>query len=164
MIGLTLQAAQRGFFDQEAVEKKLDAKMKRVLSRFGAFVRRRDQTSIRYGKGTSAPGQPPKGHRSLTRTKTNRKGVTSQRSVSPLREFIFFSFDDSRGFPSVVIGPTLLNGSQPGVLRVIEEGGDETITDRRGRTHTRHYQARPHTGPAFQTELTTTLPGLLGQD
>jgi hypothetical protein len=163
VIGMTLQAAQRGFFDREAIEKKIDAQMKRVLSRFGAFVRQRDRSSIRYRKAVSAPDGPPSAHRSMNRTKTNKKGITKTQSVSPLREFIFFTYDDSEGRPGVVIGPTLLNGSKPDVLRIIEEGGDETFTDAKGRTITKHYRPRPHTGPAFQTELKSTLPGLLGE-
>jgi hypothetical protein len=162
LIGLTLREAQQGFFDREVIDRKVDAQMKRVLSRFGAFVRTRDRTSIRYGKGTSAAGRPPTAHRSMSRMKTNKKGESKQQSVSPLREFIFFAYDESDGRPTVVIGPILLNGSKPGVLRIIEAGGEETFTDVRGRTVTRHYRPHPHTGPAFQTELRTTLPGLLG--
>jgi hypothetical protein len=162
MIGMTLRQAQQGFFDREVIDRKIDAQMKRVLSRFGAFVRTRDRTSLRYGKGTSGPDQPPTAHRSMTRLKTNKKGETKQQSVSPLREFIFFAYDESGGQPSVVIGPILLNGSKPGVLRIIEEGGDETFTDARGRAVSRHYRPHPHTGPAFQMELQMTLPGLLG--
>jgi hypothetical protein len=159
---MTLRQAQQGFFDREVIDRKIDAQMKRMLSRFGAFVRTRDRTSIRYGKGTSAAGQPPTAHRSMTRTKTNKKGETKQQSVSPLREFIFFAYDESGGRPSVVIGPVMLSGSKPGVLRIIEEGGEESFADTRGRTVTRHYHPHPHTGPAFQMELKMTLPGLLG--
>ncbi len=83
-----LKATADWFFDRAAVAETLDPAVRRALSKFGAFVRRRAQTSIRPRKGTSRPGQPPHSHAGL------------------LRKFIFFSFD--RAAESVVVGPTLL--------------------------------------------------------
>lgn len=163
MIGMTLQRVQQYFFDRQEVQDRMEAKQRRVMSRFGAFVRTRDQRSIRYRKGVSAPGQPPSAHRSLARLKTNKKtGVTKQQSVSPLREFIFFAATEDNGTPGVVVGPILLNGSKPGTLRTIEEGGEVFTKDARGRAVRRQYQARPHTKPAFDAVINTELPKLLG--
>ena len=59
MIRMTFQAAKQGFFDRAKVKNAADAGTRRVLSRFGAFVRTRAKTSIRKKKGTSPPGSPP---------------------------------------------------------------------------------------------------------
>lgn len=99
-----LKATTDWFFDRAAVAEKLDPAVRRALSKFGAYVRRRAQTSIRPRKGTSRPGQPPHSHAGL------------------LRKFIFFSYD--RASESVVIGPTLLkpDSTAPAAL----EYGSET--------------------------------------
>lgn len=165
MIGFTLEQIKSGFFDREAIQERMDAKMRRVLSRFGAFVRTRDQRSLRYRKGSSAAGQAPSAHRTVARLKTNKKtGETKLQSVSPLREFIFFAATENAGRQSVIAGPVLLNGRRPGVLRIIEEGGEESVKDAKGRTVRRMYRARPHTGPAFEAVINQELPKLLGNE
>lgn len=104
-----LKQAKSAFFDRDSVKKKLDMGMRRVLSRAGAFVRRRAKSSIRKRKKASPPGSPPSSH----------TGV--------LKDFIFFAYDDAN--KSVVIGPTKTNQKNafgrggktvPGVL---ETGG-----------------------------------------
>jgi hypothetical protein len=131
MFSLGINAAKSNFFDRSKIAAALDRATQKNLSRYGAFVRTRAKTSIRKRKGTSPPGGPPFSH------------------VGLLRKFIFFSYDPF--FKSVIVGPTLLRaGSKaPGVL---EHGGDETLTDRRGRTHRATYQARPFMGPAAAEE------------
>jgi hypothetical protein len=52
VIAETFQAAKQGFFDRAKVKNAVDAGTRRVLSRFGAFVRTRARTSIRKRKGT----------------------------------------------------------------------------------------------------------------
>jgi hypothetical protein len=59
---MTFQAAKGSFFDRAKVKNAVDAGTRRVLSRFGAFVRTRARTSIRKRKGTSPPGGPPHAH------------------------------------------------------------------------------------------------------
>jgi len=88
VIAMTFRAAKQGFFDRAKVKNAVDAGTRRVLSRFGAFVRTRARTSIRKKKGTSPPGSPPHSH------------------VGLLRKFILFAYDPQR--KSVVIGPTLI--------------------------------------------------------
>ena len=51
MIGMKLKAAKGLFFDRGAVLRATTAAERRVLSRFGAFVRQRARTSIRQRKG-----------------------------------------------------------------------------------------------------------------
>jgi hypothetical protein len=137
MIGMTFQAAKGGFFDREKVKRSVDAGTRKVLSKFGAFVRQRAKTSIRKRKGTSPPGAPPYSH------------------VGLLRKFILFAYDAQRR--SVVIGPTLTKeGSQ--APRLLEHGGDAVIEDRGKKRHVR-YRPRPFMQPAFEQE-NTKLPAL----
>jgi hypothetical protein len=137
MIGLTFAAAKRGFFDREKVKRSVDAGTRKVLSRFGAFVRQRAKTSIRKRKGTSPPGGPPFSH------------------VGILRRFILFAYDADR--KSVVIGPTLTKeGSE--APRLLEHGGDATLETRHGSKRA-HYRRRPFMGPAFEQEQ-QKLPAL----
>lgn len=127
---LTFNAAKGNFFDRDKVQKAVDAGTKRVLSKFGAFVRQRARTSIRKRKKPSAPGSPPSSH------------------VGLLRKGILFSYNPDT--KSVVIGPALLNGSNgsPTVPELLEYGGGAV----RGGKLVR-YPARPFMRPAFRAEL-----------
>ncbi len=117
------------FFDKVAVTRRVDATTRRVLSRFGAFVRRTAKSSIRKRKRTSAPGSPPSSHTGL------------------LKKFIWFGYDPRN--ESVVIGPARLSqngrGEAPSLL---EYGGPRKVAKRRVT-----YAARPFMGPAFEKEL-----------
>lgn len=69
MINLTFKEAKAGFFDRARVMEAVDKATKKVLSRFGAYVRTRAKTSIRKGRGrTSEPGRPPYSHVGTSRT------------------------------------------------------------------------------------------------
>ena len=129
---------KRLFFDRKAVRAKTDRATRRVLSRFGAYVRRSARSSIRKRKRTSAPGSPPSSHAGL------------------LRKFIFFGFDLLRR--SVVIGPARLSrrgrGEAPSLL---EHGGTGTVAAaaRKGKAASRkrvRYRPRPYMGPALTRE------------
>jgi hypothetical protein len=134
---MTFQAAKGSFFDREKVKRSVDAGTRKVLSKFGAFVRQRAKTSIRKRKGTSPPGSPPYSH------------------VGLLRKFILFAYDADR--QSVVIGPTLIReGSQ--APRLLEHGGEATLETKRGRRRAR-YRPRPFMRPAFEAEK-PQLPAL----
>lgn len=132
MIGMDFKRAKAGFFDRRAVIAKVDAATRRVLSRFGAFVRRSARSSIRKRRRSAPPGSPP----------SSRTGL--------LKKFIFFGYDTQR--KSVVIGPSRLNrkgrGDAPPLL---EYGGTATLV-RRGRKKRTTYKARPYMGPAFEKE------------
>ncbi len=118
----------RLFFDSPKVLKAVDKTTRRVLSRFGAFVRRRARGSIRKRKKTSAPGRPP----------------TSQ--TGTLKRFIFFSYEPNR--KSVVIGPMRLTGPDRGEApSALEYGGTATV-DKTKVT----IRPRPFMGPAFEKE------------
>ncbi len=130
MIGMTFQAAKGGFFDREKVKRSVDAGTRRVLSKFGAFVRQRARTSIRQRQGTSPPGSPPYSH------------------VGLLRKFILFAYDPQRR--SVVIGPTRLRDDSQ-APRLLEHGGTAVLEDRGGKRRAR-YRPRPFMRPAFEAE------------
>ena len=131
------------FFDRQTVISRVDKATRRVLSRFGAFVRQTAKQSIRRRKMTSPPGSPP----------TSRTGL--------LKRFIWFAYDPAAaaGGGSVVIGPARLTqrgrGAAPSLL---EYGGMATLERDGKRTRTR-YDARPYMGPAFEKEQ-SKLPAM----
>ena len=129
MIGFDIK---RMFFDRQAVISKVDAATRRVLSKFGAFVRRSAKSSIRKRKKPAPPGQPPSSHTGL------------------LKKFIFFGYDADRR--SVVIGPTRLNQKGRGEAPPLLEYGGKATLVRRGKKKHVTYQARPYMGPAFEKE------------
>ena len=123
------------FFDRKAVRSAVDRTARRVLSRFGAFVRRAAKSSIRKRKRTSAPGEPPSSHTGL------------------LKRFIFFGYDRQRR--SVVIGPQRLNQKVGDAPAALEHGGMSTVVEGlRGKRKKRRVRIkpRPYMGPAFEQE------------
>jgi len=128
------------FFDRSAVTKQVDAGLKRMLAKFGAFVRQRARTSIRTRKAPSRPGQPPSSH------------------VGTLKRLIYFGYDTAAR--SVVIGP-VLGGPASGAPRRLEEGGVGNLKRLTG-NRPAHYAARPYMLPSFQAELPAAVAGLKG--
>lgn len=131
-----LRAAKEGFFDRKPVIDATDRATRKVLSRFGAYVRSSARQSIRKRKRASHPGNPPSSHTGL------------------LKRFIFFVYDKvSR---NVVIGPTLLNrqstfgGRETNTVPEVLEYGGRTIG--RNRKRDVYIDARPYMGPAFAKE------------
>ena len=135
MIRLDVKAL---FFDSQAVIEKVDAATRKVLSRFGAFVRTTARHSIRKRKGVSAPGSPPSSH------------------VGTLKRLIFFGYDLSAR--SVVIGPAPFHSTVE-APPLLEYGGTASRQDRKGRRVLARYAARPFMGPAFEKEK-SKLPAM----
>lgn len=129
------QEAKAAFFRDDLLAKIGKAKF-RALSKFGAYVRTRSRTSLRYKQGTAPAGKPPYSHSGL------------------LRDFIYFAYDESTG--SVVIGPVVLNGGSAQALESLEYGGPSIL--RRFR-HGKYEEIATQTGehpfmrPAYQEEL-----------
>lgn len=123
-VGMVLKSM---FFDRKKVRSAVDRATRRVLSRFGAFVRRTAKSSIRKRKRVSRPGEPPSSH------------------VGLLRRLILFGYD--RDKRSVVIGPMPLSSSTAEVPPLLEYGGHAKRRGKRVR-----YAARPFMGPAFEDE------------
>jgi len=123
---------KRLFFDRKGVRNKMDSATRRVLSRFGAFVRRTARSSIRKRKHPSTPGKPPSSHTGL------------------LKKFIFFGYEPTKR--SVVIGPARLSHNGKGEApRLLEHGGTGTVKRKQKRTIAR-IRARPFMGPAMTKE------------
>jgi hypothetical protein len=95
------------FFDSAKVLNTVAAGTRKVLSKLGAFIRRRAKSSIRKSKQSALAGQPPKSH------------------AGQLRDLIFFAWDAAR--QSVVIGPIAFK-SQAVVPELMEEGGTVTVS------------------------------------
>lgn len=132
----------RMFFTAKPVLRAVNKATRKVLSRFGAFVRQRARTSIRPRKGSAPPGSPPYSHTGL------------------LRRLIYFGYDPRKR--SVVIGPARLNQRSPygptTVPEVLEEGG-VVQTKRRGKRAALRFRGNPYMGPAFEAEK-SKLPAL----
>ncbi len=132
MVGMV---TKQMFFDRRAVRTRTDAGTRRVLSRFGAYVRTTARHSIRKRKRISDPGEPPSSHTGL------------------LRRLIFFGYDRDRR--SVVIGPMRLNQKVGDAPAALEYGGTSMgVEGRRRRRRKRRVRiaARPYMGPAFEHE------------
>ncbi len=128
-IRLDFKSVKRMFFDQAKVKRKVDAASRKVLSKFGAYVRKTSKQSIKKRKGTSKPGKPPFSH------------------VGTLKRFIFFGYDVNK--QSVVIGPVIFPGKSGKALPALEYGGkSDTFLGT-----TIHVEARPFMGPAFKQNL-----------
>jgi hypothetical protein len=120
------------FFDAKRVTRSVDRTTRRVLSRFGAFVRRTARSSIRKRKKASSPGSPPSSH------------------IGLLKKFIFFGYDPAQR--SVVIGPERLSQKGRGEApHLLEYGGTGTV-ERKGKRRRAKVRARPFMGPAFEKE------------
>ena len=120
------------FFDRQAVISKVAPATRKVLSKFGAFVRRTAKGSIRNRRKPAPPGLPPSSHTGL------------------LKKSIFFGYDP--GQRSVVIGPTRLDRRGRGEAPSLLEYGGQTTLVRRGKRGRATYGARPYMGPAFEKE------------
>ena len=120
------------FFDTKAVRGKVDAGTRRVLSKFGAFVRRIARSSIRKRKKPSSPGVPPSSH------------------IGLLKKFIFFGYEPAKR--SVVIGPVRLSQKGRGEAPHLLEYGGATKVERRGKSKRAKVRPRPFMGPAFEKE------------
>lgn len=138
MIGMRIDQAKGLFFDRAAVTSAADRAQRRVLSRFGAFVRRGARSSIRKRKSVSQPGSPPSSHTGL------------------LKNNIFFVFEPLRS--SVIIGPILLSGKGTDAPALLEYGG-HAVGRRRKKRVRLTYRPRPFMGPAFERE-TPKLPAM----
>lgn len=157
MLGLDFKATKAGFFDRKAVIDKLDKATRRILNDFGRKVRSIAQKSLRYGDKASPPGSPPTVHRTKTRTTVSRtSGRVRKRSVSFLREFIYYAFDPTAN--SVVTGPSRLNSTvDPGALPALEYGGTASIKTK-GKRRRARVAARPFMRPAAAEALPTLPP------
>jgi hypothetical protein len=127
------------FFDSPRVITVMDRAEKRALSKAGAFVRRRAQSSLRRRKKSSPPGKPPSRHAG---TKQSLK-------------FILFLYEPHNH--GVVVGPVKFTGGGD-VPNLMEHGGTAVIRTE-ARSKIARYARRPFMGPAL-TEVSTELPAI----
>ena len=57
MLTLKVSDAKNFFFDSDKVQKAVDRTERKVLSKYGSYVRRTARSSMRKRKGPSKPGQ-----------------------------------------------------------------------------------------------------------
>jgi hypothetical protein len=124
-----MNTAKKFFFDRKKIKRRVDARTRKVLSKFGSFVRRSAKQSIRPSPNTSLPGKPPFSH------------------SGKLKRKIFFVFDPKRR--SVVIGPIIYPGKSGRALPALEHGGKTDMPS----GDLVKIEARPFMGPAFQLNL-----------
>jgi hypothetical protein len=139
MFGVDLKTAKSNFFDRTAILNRVTPAEKRVLSKFGAFVRTTARSLIgKPKKGISAPGSPPHSH-------TSDKTATIRN--------ILFSFDPSRR--SVVIGPVRISRGDGKTPAALEYGGPRRIRIKRQGKRVpvlANFRPRPFMQPAFLKE------------
>ena len=138
VIGFRLAQAKSLFFDRQKVLSQVSRGERKVLSKFGAYVRQDAKQRIRRRKRSSQVGESP----------TNQAGL--------LKRHLYFVFDPDRR--SVVIGPILLNRGT-GAPATLEYGGTTTLTFSRRESVQVEIAPRPYMGPAFRQEL-PKLPAL----
>ena len=147
------------FFDRKRVIDAMDHATRRVLSIFGARVRRRARHSIRRPR-RKRPDEMTKYERFLYHRSGGRDvpympsepGKPPKNVTGLLRGFIFYWYDPFER--SVAIGPAKLAGMKGDVPGVLEHGGP--TRNRRGFSFS--IEARPYMGPAFDKELAALDP------
>jgi len=171
MIGIKIKQPKGLFFDTKKVIDATTRAERKVLSGFGAFVRRSAKSSIRpapalklaemtteqraaFKRATAIAkrkGQPrPKRPRT---SEPSRPGTPPYSRTGLLKRFIFFAFDPGRH--SVVIGPARLGQKMGDAPAALECGGRSRVIRRRGKERqvcTVIIRARPFMGPAFEKE------------
>jgi hypothetical protein len=124
------------FFDRAAVTSRVDKATRRVLSKFGAFVRTRARSLIRKRKAISSFGQPPSSHTGM------------------LRRGILFSYEPEK--KTVVIGAARFASGPGDAPHALEHGGVSTRAPSaiaRGAKHkTQLVRKRPFMQPALDAE------------
>jgi hypothetical protein len=134
-VSFNFGALRSSFFDAAAVKKAVDTGTRKVLSKFGAYVRTRARSSIRKRKQPSPPGKPPSSHAGQLR-------------------LIFFAWDPMA--QTVVVGPIPFRskGGESGVVpRLLERGGVATLRSRSGAARKAVYAPRPYMLPALAAEM-----------
>lgn len=130
MFDMKVKQAATMFFDSKRVISATDRATRKVLSKFGAFVRRTARGLIRKRKRPSKPGQAP----------SSRTGL--------LRDNIFFGYEPNE--QTVVIGPAKLNAKKGDVPEALESGGLVTISHGKHRGEHFRIEPRPYIGPAYE--------------
>lgn len=136
-MGFDFAALRGAFFDSAGVLAAVSKARRKVLSKCGAFVRRRARSSIRKRKKSAPPGAPPSSH------------------SGELKRLLFFAYDFAT--QSVVVGPVPFAGSKAGGDRrapeLLERGGPVTRRTKSGAATVHRYRGNPFMKPALDAEL-----------
>ena len=136
------------FFDKPAVTNAVDEATRRVLSRFGAFVRRTARQSIRRPLmkrvADLTDAEKARYRKTGRRPKASAKrGKPPRNQTGKLKDNIFFTYNDVHQF--VDIGPAKFPGFDR--MGALEHGG---MTKARGRMV--RVEEHPFMGPAYKDE------------
>ena len=123
MLSVSFSLAKDSFFDRSKVMRAVERGRRKALSRYGAYVRKIAQNSMKRRKGVSPPGMPPYAH------------------VGLLKQHIYFMYDAAK--QSVVIGPIIIKAGSivPSLLEYSGTIGKKV------------YEARPYMRPAHRQGL-----------
>lgn len=128
---------KKAFFDSIKVQKALDKKTRKILTRVGGRIRKFAQFSMKPGgKGgkVAAPGEAPRTHKTKL-----------------LKRMLYFAYDFKA--KTVVVGPVLLDRTKDlGIPRLMEVGGSQTIQEKT-KTVVREYHPHPYMQPAFMSNV-----------
>jgi hypothetical protein len=163
---LKIVEAKGGFFDRDAVIKELDPITRKVLNRFGAYVRITSRGYIKKARRMTQRDLDPEARKKYRRAcaialyygrakpllpyKASEPGKPPKSITGLLKKFIFYSYD--RATHSAVIGPALLN-SPTGAPATLEFGGTAELTGGPDRGQTIDVKPRPYMKPAFELGL-----------
>jgi len=157
-----LRITAKSFFDRDVVIEAMSDSTRAVLSKFGAFVRRRAKTSIRKARQKSLGELTPDellayriqaeeakryGRPRPKRPLASSKPGEPPRSVTgKLKRHIYFGWDAAT--KSLVVGPALDAGASGTAPQTLEQGGKAVLI---GGKSVR-IKPRPYMRPAFDAE------------
>jgi hypothetical protein len=129
------------FFDRQKVIAAVERGKRQALSKAGAFVRTRARSMLNKSPGKKA--------RAAGNT-TAPAGKAPFKHAGDLRRLMYFAYSPESG--SVVIGPSRFKAGI--VPELMEFGGTETLTNRRGKKRTAHYRGNhKFMGPSLAAEV-----------
>ncbi len=141
------------FFDRQIVKDALDKQTRKVFSKFGSWVRKSAQWSMKKAPKDTFKTKTIDGKRiSILQMQTSPPGSPPYVRTGLLKKFVFYSLDWAT--KSVVVGPVLLRTKRltaSTVPEVLEYGGMSTIYDPLIRKMKKvRVAARPYMNPAFE--------------
>lgn len=160
MIGFKVTpVGSSNFFTSEAVMKALTEGQRRVLSKFGAYVRTRAKSSIRpaviENRKEIRQAKKTGGKQPRPRYRPSAVGEPPRSRRGDLKRFILFGYDVEER--NVVIGPTLVGGRPSKTPGRLERGGQ--FRHKRSGKMVR-VAKRPFMRPAFEIEMKARMPAM----
>jgi hypothetical protein len=160
---IDIRMARGAFFNRRAVTGAVSLAKRKVLSKFGAFVRTRARSLMRPARMKSRAEmssaeiivyEEKKRYALRVHGPTPRRPMASSKPGDPprvilglLKQHLYFSYDADKG--SVVIGPAKLNGTNSNAPEVLEHGGWVRMPNGRNVW----IEARPFMSPSFEAEM-----------